>query len=64
MGGLHLYCQYQSFAVHVELGVPQSMLSVGSMPEVMASSCFIEGSWQPSCSCSRAQRASRRAHLQ
>ncbi len=49
----HLYCQYQSFEVHVELGVPQPMLSVGRMPEVIASSCLIEGSWQPSCSCSR-----------
>ena len=64
MGELHLYCQYQLSAVHVELGVPQSMLSVGRMPEVIARSCFMEGSWQPSCSCSRAQRSFGKAQLQ
>ncbi len=55
MGQPHLYCQYQSLAVHVELGVPQPMLSEGRIPEVMASSCLMDGSWQPSCSCSTAR---------
>ncbi len=63
MGQPHLYCQYQSLAVHVELGVPQSMLSVGRMPEVMASSCLMDGSWQPSCSCTTAQPHCKEAML-
>ena len=44
------YCQNQSLDVHVELAVPQPMLSVGSKPELISSSCLMVGSWQPSCS--------------